>query len=103
VGDSSTLGRHPFFVELLAYVKGVGGTESLVNPAVRQAYDAQAPEFELARELIAARTQVGLTQGEGDDASLRKTSKTLDRLLAAEGADLHRSSLTFGERLTKQG
>ena len=26
----------------------------LANPAVRQAYDAQAPEFELARELIAA-------------------------------------------------
>jgi superfamily I DNA and/or RNA helicase len=25
VGDSSTLGRHSFFVELLAYVKGVGG------------------------------------------------------------------------------
>jgi hypothetical protein len=25
VGDSSTLGRHPYFVELLAYVKGVGG------------------------------------------------------------------------------
>jgi superfamily I DNA and/or RNA helicase len=25
VGDSSTLCRHPFFVELLAYVKGVGG------------------------------------------------------------------------------
>ena len=24
VGDSSTLCRHPFFVELLAYVKGVG-------------------------------------------------------------------------------
>jgi hypothetical protein len=35
----------------------------LANPAVRQAYDAQAPEFELARELIAARTQAGLTQG----------------------------------------
>ena len=29
--------------------------ELLANPAVRQAYDAQAPEFELARELIAAR------------------------------------------------
>lgn len=28
----------------------------LANPAVRQAYDAQAPEFALARELIAART-----------------------------------------------
>ena len=25
VGNSSTLCRHPFFVELLAYVKGVGG------------------------------------------------------------------------------
>jgi hypothetical protein len=38
--------------------------ELLVNPAVRQAYDAQAPEFELACELIAARTQAGLTQGD---------------------------------------
>ena len=35
----------------------------LSNPAVRQAYDAQAPEFELARELIAARMRAGLTQG----------------------------------------
>ena len=39
-------------------------TKLLANPAVRQAYDAQAPEFELARELIAARTHAGLTQGE---------------------------------------
>jgi hypothetical protein len=38
--------------------------ELLANPAVRQAYDAQAPEFELARELITARTLAGLTQGE---------------------------------------
>ena len=38
--------------------------ELLANPAVRQAYDAQAPEFELARELIAARMKAGLTQGE---------------------------------------
>ena len=36
----------------------------LAKPAVRQAYDAQAPQFELARELIAARTLAGLTQGE---------------------------------------
>jgi transcriptional regulator with XRE-family HTH domain len=36
----------------------------LGNPAIRQAYDAQAPEFELARELIAARKrQAGLTPG----------------------------------------
>ena len=38
--------------------------EQLANPAVRQAYDAQAPEFELARELIPARTQAGITQGD---------------------------------------
>jgi len=36
----------------------------LANPAVRQAYDAQAPEFELARELIAARAQAGRTHGD---------------------------------------
>jgi hypothetical protein len=38
--------------------------ELLANPAVRQAYALQAPEFELARELIAARTEAGLTQGD---------------------------------------
>ena len=35
VGDSSTLCRHPFFAELLAYVKGVGGyrvANEIVNP-----------------------------------------------------------------------
>jgi hypothetical protein len=37
--------------------------EQLANPAVRQAYDAQAPEFELARELIAARTEALLAPG----------------------------------------
>ncbi len=31
VGDSSTLYRHPFFVELLAYVKGVGGVSKSVD------------------------------------------------------------------------
>jgi hypothetical protein len=34
----------------------------LAKPVVCQAYDAQAPEFELARELTAARTQAGLIQ-----------------------------------------
>jgi superfamily I DNA and/or RNA helicase len=31
VGDSSTLCRHPFFVELLAYVKGVGGYRTAIE------------------------------------------------------------------------
>jgi hypothetical protein len=62
--------------------------ERLANPAVRQAYDAQASEFELARELIAARTQGDLMQGDTDVASIQKASKTLDRLLAVKGVDV---------------
>ena len=36
----------------------------LQKPGVREAYDALAPEFELARELIAARMRAGLTQAD---------------------------------------
>ena len=43
--------------------------EFLANPADLQANDVQAPEFEFARELITARTQAGLTQG---DVAARK-------------------------------
>jgi ATP-dependent RNA/DNA helicase IGHMBP2 len=35
VGDSSTLCRHPFFVELLAYVKGVGGYRTAREVAIK--------------------------------------------------------------------
>ena len=36
----------------------------LSDPAVRDAYDQMAAEFDLARELIAARVRAGLTQAE---------------------------------------
>ncbi|TEA77073.1 helix-turn-helix domain-containing protein [Allopusillimonas ginsengisoli] len=36
----------------------------LADPETRAAYDAQAPEFSIARELIGARVRAGLTQGE---------------------------------------
>lgn len=36
--------------------------ELLADPATRAAYDALAPEFEAARELVAARARAGLTQ-----------------------------------------
>ena len=49
--------------------------EMLANPAVRQAYEAQMPEFELARELIAARAQAGLSQG--DVAALMGTTQSV--------------------------
>ncbi len=38
--------------------------EMLSDPEVRGAYDAMADEFDLARELIAARVRAGLTQAE---------------------------------------
>jgi DNA-binding transcriptional regulator YiaG len=56
--DRGTLGG--IDVKSLKNVKA----ELLANPAVRQAYDAQTPEFELARQLIAARTQADLTRGD---------------------------------------
>ena len=49
--------------------------ELLGKPAIRQAYDEQAPEFELARELIAARAQAGLSQG--DVAALMGTTQSV--------------------------
>ncbi len=39
-------------------------TTLLKNPQTRAEYDALAVEFETARELIAARSLAGLTQGE---------------------------------------
>ncbi len=36
----------------------------LSDPEIREAYDAMADEFDLARELIAARVRAGLTQAE---------------------------------------
>ena len=36
----------------------------LADPRVRKAYDDTAPEFEIARELIAARARAGLTQAQ---------------------------------------
>lgn len=39
-------------------------TELLADPDIRAEYDAMAAEFSMARELIAARSRAGLTQGE---------------------------------------
>ena len=36
----------------------------LANPAVQSEYDALAEQFEMARELVAARARAGLTQAE---------------------------------------
>ncbi len=66
----------------------------LANPAVRQAYDAQAPEFELARELIAARTQAGLTQGDVA-ARVGTTQSVVARIESGRGTPSMRTVQRF--------
>ncbi|MGL4187733.1 MAG: helix-turn-helix domain-containing protein [Sphaerotilus sulfidivorans] len=53
--------------------------EMLADPATRAAYDALAPEFETARELIAARARAGLTQQEVAER-MGTTQSTVARL-----------------------
>ena len=68
--------------------------ELLANPAVRQAYDAQAPEFELARELIAARMKAGLTQGDVA-ARMGTTQSVVARIESGRGTPSMRTVQRF--------
>jgi len=68
--------------------------ELLANPGVRLAYDAQAPEFELARELIAARTQAGLTQGDVA-ARMGTTQSVVARIESGRGTPSMRTVQRF--------
>lgn len=51
----------------------------LADPDTRAAYDEQAPEFAIARELIAARVRAGLTQAEVAER-MQTTQSTIARL-----------------------
>jgi DNA-binding XRE family transcriptional regulator len=51
----------------------------LANPKVKAEYDALAPEFAIARELIAARARAGLTQ-EQLAAKMQTTQSTIARM-----------------------
>ncbi len=53
--------------------------ELLADPATNAEYLALAPEFEAARELVAARARAGLTQGEVA-ARMGTTQSTVARL-----------------------
>lgn len=54
-------------------------TRLLEDSETREEYDAQAPEFAIARELIAARTRAGLSQAE-IAARMGTTQSTIARL-----------------------
>lgn len=51
----------------------------LADPATRAEYAAQAPEFEIAHELIAARVRAGLTQAELAER-MQTTQSTIARM-----------------------
>ena len=51
----------------------------LANPEARAEYDARAPEFDLASELITARTRACLTQSELAER-MHTTQSTIARL-----------------------
>ena len=72
----------------------------LANPAVRQAYDAQTPEFELARELIAARTQAGLTQGDVA-ARMGTTQSVVARIESGRGTPSMRTVQRFASAVVR--
>jgi|Laugresbdmm110dd_1035094.scaffolds.fasta_scaffold09043_3 ribosome-binding protein aMBF1 (putative translation factor) len=76
------------------YVKSILSDKLLTNPAVRQAYDEHAPEFELARELIAARTQAGLTQGDVA-ARMGTTQSVVARIESGRGTPSMRTVQRF--------
>ena len=62
----------------------------LADPSTRAAYDAQADEFAMARELIAARTQAGLTQADVAER-MGTTQSTVARLEGGTAAPALRS------------
>lgn len=68
----------------------------LKNPEVRAEYEAQAPEFELARELIAARTRAGLTQAELAQR-MNTTQSTIARLESGRTLPSMRTLARFAE------
>lgn len=68
----------------------------LKNPKYKVEYEKLAPEFELARVIIEARTKAGLTQ-----AQLAERMKTTQSVIARlEGGRVHPSTETL-ERLAK--
>lgn len=76
----------------------------LANPEARTEYEVQAPEFDLARELIAARTRAGLTQSELAER-MHTTQSTIARLESGRthAEHAHAGALCRGDRKPRRG
>ncbi len=70
--------------------------ELLAKPSIRAAYAAQAEEFALARELIAARTQAGLTQADVAER-MGTTQSTVARLEGGKAVPSMRSLQRYAQ------
>jgi DNA-binding XRE family transcriptional regulator len=68
----------------------------LADPSTRAAYDAQADEFAVARELIAARTQAGLTQADVAER-MGTTQSTVARLEGGKALPSMRSLQRYAQ------
>lgn len=68
----------------------------LTNPAVKAEYEALAPEYETARELIAARAKAGLTQGEVAER-MGTTQSVIARLESGQRAPSLRTVQRYAE------
>lgn len=68
----------------------------LADPSTRAAYDAQADEFAVARELIAARTQAGLTQADVAER-MGTTQSTVARLEGGKAVPSMRSLQRYAQ------
>lgn len=72
--------------------------EMLARPDTRAEYEAQAAEFEIARELIAARARVGLTQVEVAQR-MGTTQSTVARLEGGKDMPSLRSVQRYAEAI----
>lgn len=70
--------------------------ELLADSATRAAYDAQANEFAVARELIAARTKAGLTQADVAER-MGTTQSTVARLEGGKAVPSLRSLQRYAQ------
>ena len=70
--------------------------ELLANPATQAAYDSQAAEFDMARELIAARSRAGLTQSDVAER-MGTTQSTVARLEGGKAAPTLRSLQRYAQ------
>lgn len=68
----------------------------LADPKTKAEYDAQAPEFAIARELIAARVRAGLTQDELAER-MHTTQSTIARMESGRSLPSMRTLTRYAE------